>query len=64
MGNTTSSVLGGSNEEYDWRGMPISKSQSTPNKEQIKSQIEQEVTRLEEQIKALKSSLVDNEGAD
>lgn len=65
MGNTTSSVLGGNNEEYDWRGIPIPKKEiATPNQEQIEEQIKQKIADLEKQVEALKSSLVDNEGAD
>ena len=65
MGNTTSSVLGGGDEEFDWRGNPIQKQTvQGPTREQIQEQTKQEIARLEDQIKALKSTLVDNEGAD
>jgi len=65
MSNTTSSVLGGGDEEFDWRGNPIQKQAvQGPTKEQIEKQTRQEIARLEERIKALKSNLVDNEGAD
>ncbi|MGA1739163.1 MAG: hypothetical protein ACO4AM_07780 [Candidatus Nanopelagicaceae bacterium] len=64
MTNTSANLFGGGGEETDWRGIPIEKEPEGPTQEQIEAQIKQEITRLEEQIKALKSSLVDNEGAD
>jgi len=64
MSNTTSSVLGGGDEEFDWRGNPIQKqAPKGPTKEQIQEQTRKEIARLEAQIEALKSTLVDNEGS-